>query len=109
MTVDDIPEVVELEAAAEWRLQQVDVNPADASSVIAARRLQALADDLRRIGDSPLRAELNGICGWLSESDNITDFTLRAQDYRSRIGIDVHPEDGEAYLRALIALARDAM
>jgi hypothetical protein len=109
MTEDDLPEIAELEAAAEWRLQQVDANPANASSITAAQRLRALADDLRRIGDSPLRAELYGICGWLSESDNITDFALSARDYRRRIGIDVHPEDGEAYLRALIALAREAM
>jgi hypothetical protein len=109
MTEDELPEVAELEAAAEWRLQQVDANPADAISATAAQRLRELADDLRRIGDSTLRAELQGICGWLSESDNITDFTLRAQDYRRRIGIDAHPEDGEAYLRTLIALAREAM
>ena len=29
-----------------------------------------------------------------------------ANDYRARIGVDRSPEDGEAYLRALIELAK---
>ena len=109
MAADDLPEVVELEAAAEWRLQRVDANAADAASAAAAHRLHALAEDLRRMGDSPLLRELHAICGWLAESDNITDFALHAQDYRRRIGVDAHPADGEAYLRALISLAQQAM
>ena len=35
------------------------------------------------------------------------DFAERAFDYRLRIGVDHFPENGEAYLRALTALARE--
>ena len=42
----------------------------------------------------------------LGESDGITDFMELANDYRSRIGFDRCPQDGEAYLRALIDLAK---
>ena len=46
---EDIPEVIELERAADWRLRKVDANPSDEQSAKAARQLQKLADDLRRI------------------------------------------------------------
>ena len=40
------------------------------------------------------------------QSDGIVDFMDMANDYRARIGVDRSPEDGEAYLRALIELAK---
>jgi hypothetical protein len=103
------PEVAELEAAAEWRLRQVDTNPADAQSALAARQLRALADGLRQLRDSPLLRELHALCSWLDESDNITDFSIRAHELRSRIGIDRHVETADEYLRILIELAKDSM
>ena len=106
---DDPPEVAELEAAAEWRLRQVDANPADTQSADAARQLQALADALRHLGDSSLLTELHALCGWLDEADNITDFSLRAHELRTRIGFDRHVETAEDYIRMLIELAKDAM
>jgi hypothetical protein len=46
------------------------------------------------------------ICNWLGESDGIVDFMDMARDYRARIGVDRKPADGEAYIRALIDLAK---
>jgi hypothetical protein len=106
---DDSPEVAELEAAAEWRLRQVDAAPDDARSAAAARQLQALAEGLRQLRDSPLLRELHALCSWLDESDNITDFSLRAHEFRTRIGFDRHVETTEEYIRVLIDLAKDAM
>jgi hypothetical protein len=106
---DDPSEVAELEAAAEWRLRQVDADPNDASSAAAARQLQALADGLRGMRGSPLLNELRGLCGWLDESDNTTDFSLRAHEFRTRIGFDRQVDSAEDYLRALIELAKQAI
>jgi hypothetical protein len=106
---DDPPEVAELEAAAEWWLRQVDTNPNDAQSAAAARQLQALADELRHLSDSALLRELHALCGWLEESDNITDFSLRAHQFRTRIGVDRQVETAEDYLCMLIELAKEAM
>jgi hypothetical protein len=36
------------------------------------------------------------------------EFAERANAYRSRIGIEHFPENGEAYLQALIAFAKEA-
>jgi len=109
IAADDPPEVAELEAVAEWRLRLVDADPTDAQSAAAARQLQALADGLRRLRDSPLLRELHALCGWLAESGNITDFALRAHELRTRIGIDRQVETAEDYVRMLIELAKEAM
>lgn len=109
MPDDDFPEVAELEEAAAWRLRQVDTNPSDAVSAEAARVLQALADDLRVRHGSPLLQELRALCNWLGESDNISDYAARAYELRKRIGVDVHVDTAETYLRMLIELAKDAM
>ena len=106
---DDPPEVAELEAVAEWRLRQVDADPTDAQGAAAARQLQGLADGLRRLRDSPLLGELRALCGWLGESDNITDFSLRAHELRGRIGVDRQVETAEDYIRLMIELAKQAM
>ena len=106
---DDPPEVAELEAAAEWRLRQVDADPADAQSAAAARQLQGLADELRGLRDSPLLGELHALCGWLGESDNITDYALRAHKLRRRIGVDREVASAEDYIRLLIELAKEAI
>ena len=55
---------------------------------------------------TPLFVEYMAICNWLGESDGIADFMDMANDYRARIGIDHSPNNGEAYLRALIDLAK---
>jgi hypothetical protein len=110
MAADDpLAEVAELEAAAEWRLRQVDADPNDITSAAAARQLQALATELRHLHTSPLLRELHALCNWLDESDNITDFSLRAHELRTRIGFDHHIATAEDSLRALIELAKDAM
>jgi hypothetical protein len=100
------PEVQDLERAAEWRLRCVDQNPQDSNSAAAAALLQRLANELRDLQDSTLYRELGAICNWLAESDDISDFAQRAHDYRLRIGIDVWPESGEAYLHALLDMAK---
>jgi hypothetical protein len=105
---EDSPEVAELEAVAEWRLRQVDADANDTQSEGAARELQALADQLRHLGDSPLLRELHALCGWLDESDNITGFSLRAHEFHIRIGVDRHVETADDYLRILIELAKEA-
>ncbi len=102
---EDLFEVEELEHAAEWRLRMGDSDPTDAVSRAASARLGILAADVRRLRGSRLFGEYIAICNWLGESDGIVDFMDMANDYRARIGVDRSPEDGEAYLRALIELA----
>ena len=102
---DDLSD--ELERVADWRARKADANPADAQSAKAARQLQKLADDLRRAADPKLLEEYRCVCNWLSESDGISDFVLRAQDYREMVGFGAWAETGDDYLRALIALAQE--
>jgi len=105
--MSDCIEAAELERAADWRIKKIGENPSDAQSAAAARLLSKLADDLRRLRGSPAYTEYLAILNWLGEFDVMEDFAERANDYRARIGIDHFPEDGEAYLRALTALAKD--
>ena len=104
---EDIPEVVELERVADWRLRKVDANPSDLQSARSAQKFQKLADDLRSAPDAKLLEEYRCVCNWLSESDGISDFVLRAQDYREMIGFGEWAETGDDYLRALIAMAQE--
>jgi hypothetical protein len=104
---DELPEVSELERVAEWRQRKVDAKPADAQSAKAARQLQKLADDLRASPNPKLLEEYRCVCNWLSESDGISDFVLRAQDYRELIGFGEWAQTGDDYLRALIGLAQE--
>jgi hypothetical protein len=99
-------EARELERAAEWRMRKVDADPSDATSRAAAALLEKLAGDVRRLQGAPVVREYTAICNWLGESDGIADFMDMANDYRARIGVDHSPANGEAYLRALIDLAK---
>ena len=92
---DVIPEVLELERVAEWRLRKVDARPSDEQSAKAARQLQKLLEEYRCV------------CNWLSESDGISDFVPRADDYREMIAFGEWAETGDDYLRALIGLAQE--
>src|SRR3954451_9640270 len=105
---DDPIEAEELERAADWRIRKLGADPRDAQSAAAARLLQNLADDLRGLRGSPAYTEYLAILNWLGEFDVTEEFAERANAYRSRIGIEHFPENGEAYLRVLIALAKDA-
>ena len=107
MSDEDPFEAEQLERVAEWRLRKVDADPSDEKSAAAARHLEKLAEDVRRLRGSPLFQEYLAICNWLGESDGITDFMDLANDYRARIGFDRWPENGEAYLSALVGLARE--
>lgn len=100
-------EAAELERVADWRLRKVGENPADRQSAAAAALLQKLADDLRQRRSSSSYTEYLAIQNWLGEFDVMEDFAERALDYRMRIGVDAFPGDGEAYLNALIALAKE--
>ncbi|HEY1930640.1 MAG TPA: hypothetical protein VGG99_01385 [Acetobacteraceae bacterium] len=102
----DLPEVEDLHRAAEWRLRCVDKDPDDHVSAAAATLLQKLANELRGVQGSPLFGEYGAICNWLAESDDISDFAQLAHEYRQRIGVDVFPQTGEAYLQALLNLAK---
>jgi hypothetical protein len=102
-----LPEAAELERVAEWRLRKVDADSSDEQSAKAARQLQKLADDLRRAPNEKLLNEYRCICNWLSESDGISDFVLRAQDFRDMIGFGEWAETGDDYLRALIRIAQE--
>ena len=104
---DDLPEAAELERVAEWRLRRVDAKPDDERSAKAAEQSRKLADDLRRAPNAKLLEEYRCICNWLSESDGILDFQLKAQDYREMIGFGEWAETGDDYLRALIGLAQE--
>jgi len=104
---ENIPEAIELERVAEWRLRKVDTTPSDERSAKAALQLRKLADDLRHAPNAKLLEEYRCVCNWLSESDGISDFVLRAQDYREMVGFGEWAETGDDYLRALIALAQE--
>jgi hypothetical protein len=104
---DDPIEASELERAADWRIKKLGEDPSDRQSAVAAKLLQNLADDVRRLPGAPAYVEYLAILNWLGEFDVMDDFAERANDYRARIGVDHFPQNGEAYLRALIALAKD--
>ncbi len=103
--MDDHPEAEELERAAAWRLRKADEG--DQASAAAAARLQALADDLKAQGTTPLVAEYRCICNWLAESEGIEDFNHFAHEYRVGIGFAHRPASGDDYIRALIKLSKD--
>jgi hypothetical protein len=103
---DDPTEVHDLEATAEWRLRKVDADPGDTTSAAAARMMLAFAEEIRQRPNEALLREYRAICGWLAEFDGIEDFALLAHDYRMGIGFTQHPETAEAYLQALITLAK---
>jgi hypothetical protein len=100
-------EVEELERAADWRIRKLGENPSDQVNASAAQLLQSLADEVRGLDGSPAYTEYLAILNWLGEFDVMQDFAERAHDYRTRIGVEHFPESGEAYLRALIAIAKD--
>ena len=100
--MDVNPEADELDRAADWRLRKVDELNAK-----AARQLQKLAEDLRQRPNAKLLEELHCVCNWLSESDGISDYQLRAGDYRETIGFGEWAATGDDYLRALIHLAHE--
>jgi hypothetical protein len=106
MSEEDAFEAEQLERAAEWRLRKLDADPSDDTSRKAAELLQKLAQDVRALPGAAVSREYAAICNWLSESDGISDFMDLANDYRARIGVDRMPADGEAYIRALIDLAK---
>jgi hypothetical protein len=107
MSGAELIEAAELERAADWRIRKLGQNPSDEVSATAAKVLQKLADEIRGLQGSPAYTEYLAILNWLGEFDVMEDFAERANEYRARIGIDHFPEDGEAYLRALTALAKD--
>ena len=105
--MDDPIEVADLERVADWRVRKLGENPSDRESAAAAKLLQKLADDVRRLTGAPAYVEYLALLNWLGEFDVMEDFAERASEYRARIGVDHFPQDGDAYLRALIALAKD--
>jgi hypothetical protein len=105
---DDSLEAQELERTVNWRIRKLGADPADRQSAAVAELLQKLADDVRRMRGSPAYTEYLAILNWLGEFDVIDEFAERANEYRLRIGVEHFPENGEAYLRALIASAREA-
>jgi hypothetical protein len=105
--MNDPIEAAELERAADWRIRKMGVDPADEMSAAAARLLQKLADEVRGLKGSPVYTEYLAILNWLGEFDVMEDFAERAHEYRIQIGAGLFPENGEAYLYALIALAKE--
>jgi len=100
-------EAEELERAADWRIRRLGENPADTQSALAATLLQLLAEEVRAMRGSPAYTEYLAILNWLGEFDVIEEFAERADAFRSRIGVEHFPENAEAYLQALIALAKE--
>jgi hypothetical protein len=107
MNAADLPEALELERAADWRIRKLGANPDDAESAAAAKLLQRLADDVRGLTGSAAYKEYQAICGWLDEFDGMAELAEYAQDYRARIGVDRFPTNGEEYLRVLIGFAKE--
>ena len=106
---DAMPEVEQLERAAEWRLRKVDADPTDERSAAAARQLQKLAEELRPLSGSKLYAEYQCMCNWLGESDGLSELQLRAEDFRLMLGFGTWADSGEGYLRALLEMAKETM
>jgi hypothetical protein len=106
MSASDLPEAIELERTADSRIKKLGENPADRQSAAAAELLQKLADEVRALRDAPAYQEYRAICGWLDEFDGMAELHEYAQDYRSRIGVDQFPANGEEYLRVLIGFAK---
>jgi hypothetical protein len=104
---EDPLEAVELERTADWRIKRLGEDPSDAQSKMAAKLLQKLADDVRKLTGSGAYKEYQAICGWLDEFDGMAELSEYAHDYRMRIGVDRFPANGEEYLRVLIGFARD--
>ena len=77
-------EATDLERAADWRIKKLGENPSDAQSAVAAKLLQTLAGDVRRLPGSPAYVEYLAILNWLGEFDVMDEFTERANDYRAR-------------------------
>jgi hypothetical protein len=102
-----MPEAIELERVADWRIKKLGENPDDAESACAAKLLQQLADELRGMTDSPAYKEYQAICGWLDEFDGMAELGEYAHAYRMRIGVDQFPASGEEYLHVLIGFAKD--
>jgi len=100
-------EAAELERAADWRIRKLGENPSDQISAAAATLLQLLADEVRGLCGSPAYTEHLAILNWLGEFDVMGDFAKRALEYRMGVGVEHFPANGEAYLRALTALAKD--
>lgn len=100
-------EIEELEQVAEWRERKADANPNDTQSAKAAAQLRKLAEDLRSGPNAKLLDEYHCVCNWLSESDGISDFQLRASDFREMIGFGEWAATGDDYLRTLIGLAQE--
>ena len=105
--MDDPIEAVDLERVADWRIRKLGEDPSDRQSASAAKLLQSLANDVRRLPGSPTYIEYLAILNWLGEFEVMDDFAERANEYRARIGVDRFPQNGDAYLRALIELAKD--
>src|SRR3954447_3898449 len=103
----DLPEAAAPERAAESRLGKARGEPSAQPSAAAARQLQKLADELRSLRGSPLYAEYQCMCNWLSESDGLSDLALRAEDFRLMLGFGTWAENGEGYLRALVEMAKE--
>jgi hypothetical protein len=104
---DDPIEAEELERAADWRIRKVGEDPTDTQSAAAAELLRKLADEVRGLHGSPAYTEYLAVLNWLGEFDVTEEFAERANAYRSLIGVDDFPENGEAYLQALTALAKE--
>jgi hypothetical protein len=101
-----IEEADELERTAEWRMRKLDAEPADSVSRDAAALLERLAAEVRALDGSAVSREYGAICNWLSESGEIADFMDMVGERRARIGVDWVPEDGSAYIRSLVELAK---
>jgi hypothetical protein len=103
----DLHEAVALEAAAAWRLRKVDADPTDTQSLRAARQLGKLAAELRGSRGSKTYLEYAAMLNWLGESDGVSDLRMNVEYFNQRLGFGVWAEDGEAYLRALIEMAKE--
>ena len=57
VSVEDMPEAIALERAAEWRMRKADADPSDDRSLAAARQLEKLAGELRALRGSTAHLE----------------------------------------------------
>lgn len=103
----DMPEAVELEKAAAWRMRKADADPSDTASLNAARQLEKLAQELRATRGSKVHAEYVAMRNWLGESDDVSELAMRIEYFNQRLGFGTWADDGETYLRVLLEMARE--
>jgi hypothetical protein len=112
MTIDELAE--ELESVSEWRSQKAAQYRDDSRNTEAAELLTKLAEELRRLGDTPELTKFRALYEFVihdcdKDGENeISEVCRRWAEYRSRIGFDHFPSSAQEYVRDLVEIVHEA-